>query len=45
MVQLICANGKRDSEPKFTSPVFCVPFAQAEDRPVNNQDNPLNFSC
>ena len=43
MVQLICANGKHDSEPKFTSPEFCVPFALAEERLVNNQGNPLNF--
>ena len=42
-VQLVCTNGKRDSEPNFTSPEFCVPFAQAEDRLVNNQGNPLNF--
>ena len=43
MVRLVCTNGKRDSEPNFTSPEFCVPFAQAEDRLVNNQGNPLNF--
>ena len=42
-VQLVCTNGKRDSEPNFTSPEFCVPFALAKDRLVNNQGTPLNF--
>ena len=42
MVHLVCTNGKRDSKTKFTGPEFCVPFAQAEDGPINNQDNPLS---
>ena len=33
-MELICTNGKRDSGTKFTSPEFCLPFAQTANRPV-----------
>ena len=31
---VVCTNSNRDSETKFTSPEFCLPFAQTIDRPV-----------
>ena len=31
---VVCTNGNHDSETKFASPEFCLPFAQTIDRPV-----------
>lgn len=35
-IKLICANGKRDSGAKLTSPKFCLSFTQTVNRPMVN---------
>ena len=38
VVEMICTNGKRDSGMKFTSPEFCLPFAQTVSRSVSHEN-------